>query len=788
MAPSSGAQSFSASSPVSPYTSPFDPDTGAGSGAHLPPAVLLTATLSAGLSTILSLWTVWLQLKHYHKPRLQRMVVRILVMVPIYSLSSLISLYSLDAAYFVDAVRDVYEAFVIYCFFSLLVEYLGGERSLLITLHGRPPHPHPAPVGWCLSPMDASDPFTFLGLKRGILQYVQVKPLLAGITVVLKALGKYEDGHLAKDSGYTYISIAYNVSVSLSLYCLAMFWVATHDDLKPYRPMPKFLCVKGIIFFSFWQSFAVSILVALGWIRSHRYETEQLSLAIQDTLICLEMPLFAFLHLYAFSYTDYIDDNHVYSGRLPVFHAFKDAFGYKDLLLDSLTTVRGTGFNYRTFEPASGALHAQGLIRDRRIAAGLRYSTRDGKKYWLDMPRGSAPGHAGEAYTRQGLQAGLASRPIHEIHRRLERRVEAEEGYAPLSHDEEVFHVDRSRAEDGARRKKHWWERHREYDELSDGDSDGASEAGSLDFHGPPEEEEGEQGEGEKERREEEWREMEQLYGEAKELEYGDWSYPVIDASRETARRRRRDEEEAILSGRFWAHGSRRKDKGKQLRRPGATSRGSYGALAERTPRQPSPTPSRSSSRDPSDPPTSADHPAPSGSEVLAAGKNLLTSVLPFTLSRPSSSTSASSSTGRPHLPPDAVDLVVEDLEAEEEEQIRQRRRGEPGTARTRVYKVAYKPRELEDAGELRKGEELPVEVEGIKAEVKDVMSPSSSPSLGRGDEVQGETEAVRVSVHEEEQTMRQAGVDEDEEEQRQRSRQNPLLPDGVDEADNPWK
>lgn len=55
-------------------------DTGGGTGGHLPMPVLVSASISAGLSTILSLATVWLQLKHYHKPRLQRLVVRILVM------------------------------------------------------------------------------------------------------------------------------------------------------------------------------------------------------------------------------------------------------------------------------------------------------------------------------------------------------------------------------------------------------------------------------------------------------------------------------------------------------------------------------------------------------------------------------------------------------------------------------------------------------------------------------------------------------------------------------------
>ncbi|GAA5835968.1 hypothetical protein JCM11251_006616 [Rhodosporidiobolus azoricus] len=783
-------------------------DTGAGSGAHLPIGVLIAATVAAGGSSLLSLWTVWLQLKHYHQPRLQRFVVRILVMVPIYSISSLISLYSLDAAFFVDAVRDVYEAFVIYCFFSLLVEYLGGERSLIITLHGRPPHSHPWPIRYFLSPMDASDPFTFLGLKRGILQYVQLKPLLAGITVVLKAFGKYDDGHLAKDSGYTYISIVYNLSVSLSLYCLAMFWVATHDDLKPFRPMPKFLCVKGIIFFSFWQSFAVSILVAIGWLKSSRYETEQLSLAIQDTLIALEMPLFAFLHLYAFSYTDFVDDKTVYNGRLPVWYALRDAFGSKDLFLDSRTTFRGTGFSYRTFEPASGALHSEGLVRDRRIAAGLRYSTVTGKKYWLDMPRGPAANRAGEAYTRQGLKAGLASRPVHEVKRRLERRAELEEGYAPGAHDQEAFHVEHSpspspsRAPGGGeeepvktpwltKKRKHWWEGNREYDALSSG-SEGESDAGSLEFHGPEDEEDDDEevDEEERKRRKEEWKALEKVYAEARELEYGDWSYPVVDASRESHRRRLRDEEEAILHGRFHLnsrHANRNKGKEPLLdgsKRPLAQHRpGSYGALAEsdRGPRI-------KDVDEPTYPATAKDHPAAFGSDVLSAGKQAFSAVLPFSLPRRSSSSSAHSDDGRgkgkKRLPPDAVDLVVEDKEAEEEEQIRQRRRGDPsGVGRTRIYRVAYVPRGEGDAWredeadalskKVERGDAVEVSIEGETAEVLDVVEPEE----GERRSEDSEEQVVRVLVREEEQTARQAGVDEDEEKDRREE----------DHGTNPW-
>lgn len=37
-------------------------------------------------------------------------------------------------------------------------------------LHGRPPVNHPWPMSLIFHPMDASDPFTFLALKRCILR------------------------------------------------------------------------------------------------------------------------------------------------------------------------------------------------------------------------------------------------------------------------------------------------------------------------------------------------------------------------------------------------------------------------------------------------------------------------------------------------------------------------------------------------------------------------------------------------------------------------------------------
>jgi hypothetical protein len=66
--------------------------------------------------------------------------------------------------------RAMLQAFVIYCFFQLLVGYMGGERSLLILLHGRPPKDAVFPFTLLRRELDLSDPYVFLFMKRGILR------------------------------------------------------------------------------------------------------------------------------------------------------------------------------------------------------------------------------------------------------------------------------------------------------------------------------------------------------------------------------------------------------------------------------------------------------------------------------------------------------------------------------------------------------------------------------------------------------------------------------------------
>lgn len=255
-------------------------------------------------------------------------------------------------------------------------------------MHGRQPVHHPWPLTHLFAKVDISDPHTFLSIKRGILQYAWLKPVLGIATIIMKSTDTYQEGYLGLTSGYLWSGILYNLSVTISLYSLAMFWVCMSQDLKPFRPVPKFLCIKLIIFASYWQGFFLSILQWLGAIPNNvpGYSPDNLAAAIQDALICFEMPLFAIAHWYAFSWHDYADVT-ISAARMPVKYALRDAFGIRDLIEDTKETFGGKNYEYRVFDTGDNVLaHEESDSRVARMMEGMRYERGGKGKYWIPKP------------------------------------------------------------------------------------------------------------------------------------------------------------------------------------------------------------------------------------------------------------------------------------------------------------------------------------------------------------------------------------------------------------------
>ncbi|KRY31565.1 Transmembrane protein [Trichinella spiralis] len=282
--------------------------------------VFLQTPLAQGISGIFA-WLallitghqIYQHLRWYTCPSEQRWIIRILFIVPIYSFDSWLSIlfFANNVYIYFNTVRDVYEAFVIYSFLSLCYEYLGGESNIMAEIRGRTI----ANSYWSCTCCLAGKHYTIEFLrfcKQATLQFCLVKPVMAFLTLVLKPLGRYEEGKWSPEEGYLYVTLIYNFSISLALYGLFLFYRATREMLSPYSPVLKFLTVKSVIFLSFWQGVLLALLGATSAIQPVLDSTGRILISTgtiaagyQNFLICIEMCLAALVLRFAFPISVY---------------------------------------------------------------------------------------------------------------------------------------------------------------------------------------------------------------------------------------------------------------------------------------------------------------------------------------------------------------------------------------------------------------------------------------------------------------------------------------------------
>lgn len=91
------------------------------------------------------------------------------------------------------------------------------------------------------------DHHTLKLLKYWTWQFVVIRPVCSVLMIALQLLGLYTDW-----ISWTF-TIILNISVSMALYALVIFYHVFAKELAPHKPLAKFMCIKGIVFFCFWQ-------------------------------------------------------------------------------------------------------------------------------------------------------------------------------------------------------------------------------------------------------------------------------------------------------------------------------------------------------------------------------------------------------------------------------------------------------------------------------------------------------------------------------------------------------
>lgn len=266
---------------------------------------LIVAALFVSGSLLSSFWQIIQHLRFYNQPYLQKYVVRILWMVPIYSMNAWIAMVVPEAGIYFDVCRETYEAFVIYSFMKYLLNYLHYNLNLQQTIDFKPGVGHLFPL--CFLGTTSGGRLFMLRCKHGILQYVVVRPLTTLLAVTSQLFGVYGEGQYRLDNTYIYLLIINNLSQITATYCLAIFYSGYKMELSGIKPLAKFLCIKLVVFFSFFQFVLISFIVDLYMPNEKIPDKLTTGREIQYFLICIEMLFASIAHHYAYSYHPFIE-------------------------------------------------------------------------------------------------------------------------------------------------------------------------------------------------------------------------------------------------------------------------------------------------------------------------------------------------------------------------------------------------------------------------------------------------------------------------------------------------
>lgn len=318
------------------------------------------------LSCLISMWHMTAHLRRLQQPDVQRKILAILWMSPVYAVTSWFSLVFRSAEGYLAIVKDFYEAYTIYQFLSFCIAVLGkGDRNVVVDLLAQHVHHLTPPFRLmgcfelcfgtngccccrcCKAPRYESDrqlaAAILLQCQLFAMQFVFLRPLTTTAMVILQhtdyfgSNGTATAGAMDYRSPQLYLTIVQNISIFVAFTGLLKFYHAVDKDLAWCRPFAKFLCIKGVVFMTFWQGLALSVLAQTTDVGGD--DAEGFARSSQNFLICLEMLLFSIAHFYCFPTEEWEEGYRVkHAGG-----KFGDSIALGDFLDDLKLLIKSNG-------------------------------------------------------------------------------------------------------------------------------------------------------------------------------------------------------------------------------------------------------------------------------------------------------------------------------------------------------------------------------------------------------------------------------------------------------------
>jgi len=229
-------------------------------------------------------------------------------MAPLFAVDSFVGLLNLEegeiVAHLLDMVKECYESVTLHAFLMLMYTFCGlteviknEQKPIPDEIKGRELHV-PFPMSLLVG-HPILDKKWLHRLRLWTIQFIILRPVLSTIDLVFVDIYPNDFSKALK----IIITIALNLSVTTAFFALITFYHAFEHELASHRPLAKFLCIKGVVFFTTWQGVVLKALGFFGVLNEgYRFSLHEITLAWQDLLVCVEMAfIFSPLCVYAFS-------------------------------------------------------------------------------------------------------------------------------------------------------------------------------------------------------------------------------------------------------------------------------------------------------------------------------------------------------------------------------------------------------------------------------------------------------------------------------------------------------
>ncbi|KAF4577519.1 hypothetical protein EYR40_003060 [Pleurotus pulmonarius] len=261
----------------------------------------------AVLTVIITTLSVRQHCRSYTNPAEQRQILRILYMPAIYAIISFFSYRFFRSYTYYSLVEIAYEAITLSAFLLLIIEYVASTASghnAHAALERKDKSPLPIPVRTL--PVWPTKPYFMHTVKWSVLQYVIIRPACSIAGIICEKVGVLCEAE-GFDPRYArvYIEAVNFLSISIALYGLLLFYDLMKHELRGRRPLAKFLSIKLIVMFTFYQSFVFSALEGRVIHETQYWTVSNIKNGLNALAICIEMVFFAALMWWAYTPREY---------------------------------------------------------------------------------------------------------------------------------------------------------------------------------------------------------------------------------------------------------------------------------------------------------------------------------------------------------------------------------------------------------------------------------------------------------------------------------------------------